>query len=261
MLYQITDWDDAYANGAHIPNGDAYVDRFARAAEAFRKGARAKRLHRGDLFLPDAAPQGLMVFIHGGYWLRSAPSYWSHLAAAALARGWAVAMPGYPLAPDARIAQITSEVARSVTDAATRIGGPMVITGHSAGGHLAARMICPGVLPDEVAARIVNCVPISALADLRPLMRTQMNKTLRIDDAEAASESPALLAPRKGIPITTWVGGMERPEFLRQSRLLADIWAGLGAATDCVVDPGRHHFDVIEGLQHPGSPLIQRLLG
>lgn len=92
-------------------------------------------------------------------------------------------------------------------------------------------------------------------------MRTQMNKTLRIDDAEAASESPALLAPRKGIPITTWVGGMERPEFLRQSRLLADIWAGLGAATDCVVDPGRHHFDVIEGLQHPGSPLIQRLLG
>ena len=53
---------------------------------------------------------------------------------------------------------------------------------------------------------------------------------------------------------------MERPEFLRQSRLLADIWAGLGAATDSVVDPGRHHFDVIEALTRPDSPLTRTLL-
>ena len=38
-------------------------------------------------------------------------------------------------------------------------------------------------------------------------------------------------------------------------------WAGLGAATECVIDPGRHHFDVIEGLADPASPLMRRLLG
>ncbi|WP_410216394.1 alpha/beta hydrolase, partial [Paracoccus sp. (in: a-proteobacteria)] len=152
------------------------------------------------------------------------------------------------------------EVAQAVTEAAALTDGPIALCGHSAGGHLAARMICLGVLSEEVAQRVTACVPISPLTDLRPLMRTMMNKTLRLDAAEAVAESPALQSPRPGIPVTTWVGGMERPEFLRQARLLSDIWAGLGAATECVVDPGLHHFNVIEGLSRPDSPLMRRLL-
>ena len=260
MLYQVTDWDDAYANGIHIPNGDSYPERFAAAGAAFRQTARAEKLGPGDLFLPEGTPKGLMVFIHGGFWLRTAPSFWSHLAAGAVARGWAVAMPGYTLAPKARVAEITAQVARAVTEAAGRIDGPIAITGHSVGGQLAARMICPDVLPDAVAERIISCVPIAALADLRPLMRTEMNKTIGLDAAECAAESPALLVPRMGIPVTAWVGGMERPEFIRQSRLLADIWAGLGVATDFVIDPGRHHFDVFDGLMQPDSVITRRLL-
>ena len=179
-----------------------------------------------------------------------------------LAAGWAVAMPGYPLAPNARISEMTAEVARAVTDAAARVAGPIVLTGHSAGGHLAARMVCDdGTLPDEVAARIRHCVPISPLTDLRPLLRLALNDTLRLDQAEAMRESPALLVPRAGIPVTCWVGGMERPEFIRQAQLLANIWAGLGAATDCIVDPGCHHFDVVDGLTAPDSPLTRALLG
>ena len=69
------------------------------------------------------------------------------------------------------------------------------------------------------------------------------------------------IVKRAGIPVTTWVGGAERPEFIRHARLLANVWAGLGVATDCVIDPGRHHFDVIEGLADPASPLMRRLLG
>ncbi|WP_405403482.1 alpha/beta hydrolase [Paracoccus sp. Ld10] len=261
MLYQITDWDDAYANGAHIPNADTYVPRWTDAAAAFRTAHPPQDLGRGHVFLPDGAPRGLMVFIHGGYWMRFDPTLWSHLAAGAMAAGWACIMPGYPLAPDARIADMTGIVADQIVQAASQVAGPIALTGHSAGGHLAARMICPGVLPDDVASHVTACVPISPLTDLRPLMRTAMNDTLRIDAAEAASESPALLEPRAGIPVTIWVGGAERPEFIRHARLLADVWAGLGAATECVIDPGRHHFDVIEGLADPASPLMRRLLG
>ncbi len=261
MLYQITDWDDAYANGAHIPNADTYVPRWSDAAAASRAAHPPQDLGRGHLFLPDGAPRGLMVFIHGGYWMRFDPTLWSHLATGALAVGWACAMPGYPLAPDARIADMTRIVADQVAQAATQVAGPVALTGHSAGGHLAARMICPGVLPDDVAARVTACVPISPLTDLRPLMRTAMNNILRIDAAEAVAESPALLEPRAGIPVTAWVGGAERPEFIRHARLLANVWAGLGAATECVIDPGRHHFDVIEALADPASALMRRLLG
>ena len=240
---------------------------WARDSAAYREQHPPRRLSYGpgernfiDLFEGDRDGP-LVVFIHGGYWMAFDPATWSHLAAGALARGWAVALPAYTLAPGARIAQMAPEVAGAITEAAARVDGPIALTGHSAGGHLAARMICDdGTLPDAVAARITACVPISPLTDLRPLLRTAMNDTLRLDGPEAAAESPALLVPRPDIPVTTWVGGMERPEFIRQARLLADIWAGLGAATDCVIDPGRHHFDVIEGLERADSPLLDRLL-
>ncbi|TGN43168.1 alpha/beta hydrolase [Paracoccus liaowanqingii] len=260
MLYQITDWDDAYANGAHIPEAEAFLPRWTAAAAAFRAAHRPLPLGRGHLFLPASTPKGLLVFVHGGYWMRFDPSTWSHLAAGAIALGWACAIPAYRLAPRVRIAQMTSDIARAVAKAAFNVAGPVVLTGHSAGGHLAARMVCEGVLPDRLAARITACVPISPLSDLRPLLRTAMNQKLRLDPEEALSESPALLTPRMGIPVTTWVGAAERPEFIRQARLLADAWAGLGAATECVIAPGRHHFDVIDGLTDPASPLMRRLL-
>ncbi|MBM3604743.1 MAG: alpha/beta fold hydrolase [Alphaproteobacteria bacterium] len=260
MLYHVTDWDDAYANGAYIPGADGFAARWTEAASDFRAVHRPLPLGRGHLFLPEDKPRGLMVFIHGGYWMRFEPSVWSHLAAGALAAGWACAVPAYRLAPKARITQMTVEVARAVVKAAANVAGPIILTGHSAGGHLAARMVCQSVLPDKIAARVAACVPISPLSDLRPLLRTAMNDTLRLDEAEAAAESPALRSPRPGIAVTTWVGGMERPEFIRQARLLADVWAGLGAATECVIEPGRHHFDVIEGLSQPDSPLMRRLL-
>src|SRR6185295_1629806 len=97
-------------------------------------------------------------------------------------------------------------------------------------------------------ARISHTVSISGLHDIRPLMKAAMNADLGIDEAEARSESPALLAPMRDARLTCWVGSAERPEFVRQNALLANIWTGLGAKTCTVEEPGRHHFDVIDGL-------------
>jgi hypothetical protein len=101
---------------------------------------------------------------------------------------------------------------------------------------------------------------ISGLHDLRPIMRTAMNKTLAIDEAEALAESPALLRPMDNARLTCWVGGGERAEFLRQSALLANIWTGLGATTSSVVEPDRHHFSIIDGLADPEHPLTRTLI-
>lgn len=255
------DWDRSYANGAFIPGADGYVPRWAAAAAAFRATARMESLRHGpgareetDLFLPPGTPRGLMVFVHGGYWMAFGRQDWSHLAAGALARGWAVAMPSYPLAPEARIAEMTASVAAAVREAMTRVSGPVVVTGHSAGGHLSARMGNPDVAPD-VAARVLRVVPISPLADLAPLMRTAMNDKLALDAAESAVESPARHPLRSGCQAHVWVGAQERPSFLWQARLLSEEWACPWTA-----DPGRHHFDVIDPLTDPASPLMSALL-
>jgi len=83
-----------------------------------------------------------------------------------------------------------------------------------------------------------------------------MNRDLRLDDAEAVAESPALLDNPRGIPVTVWVGAEERPAFLDQARWLTEAWPNARLH----VDPGRHHFDVIDGLRDADSPLMAAML-
>lgn len=257
--------DEAYKNSDYIAGGAEYPARWAASAAAFRDGLGARSqtgVRYGpdernwfDLFLPPEPPAGLVVFIHGGYWHLFSPRDFSHLAAGALARGWAVAMPAYTLAPAARIGEITREVAAAVTVVAGRVEGPIRVTGHSAGGHLAARMACEGVLPEDAAERVAGVVPISPLSDLGPLVATSMNADLGIDAAEVMEESPAYLLNREEIPVHVWVGGDERPAFRDQARWLSEAWG-----CPLTVEPGRHHFDVIEGLERPDSPLMRALM-
>lgn len=274
MIYhRITDWDDAYANGANIPQGDRWPQAWVEPAKAFRDrlatDGRARLgiaygdapRNRFDLFMPQGDAKGLVVFVHGGFWLRLDRSFWSHLAAGPLAHGHAVAMPSYTLCPDIRIGGIVREIGSAVEAAAGMVAGPIRLTGHSAGGHLVSRMICANSpLPDAVRSRIANTVSISGVHDLRPMMATAMNETLKIDRAEADDESPALLEPMAGARIACWVGAAERSEFVRQNALLANAWTGLGAETLTVEEPDRHHFNVIDGLADPDHALTRTLL-
>ena len=202
-----------------------------------------------------------MVFVHGGYWLQLDKSYWSHLAAGSIAAGYAVAIPSYTLCPDNRIGGIGKEIAAAITTAAGLVDGPIVLTGHSAGGQLVARMMTTTTpLGEPVIKRIRHVLAISGVHDLRPIMKRKMNKELRIDDAEAGAESPALLEPIAAIGLTCWVGGAERAEFIRQNALLANIWTGLGVATEAVVEPDKHHYTVLDGLMDAGHSLTRTLL-
>ena len=258
--------DDAYANAAHIEGAQDYPPRWAQAAEAFRTdlGARAQmgvsygpsERQAFDLFAPEGVARGTVIFVHGGYWKAFDRSVWSHLARGPLARGWAVAMTGYDLCPDVRIADITRQIAAAVTLISQRTFGPLALVGHSAGGHLVCRMTDPLILPADIRERIKAIVPISPVADLAPLMETEMNEILRIDTAEAQTESLVNMAPPHGLDVTVWVGAEERPAFLEQAEQLSRAW---GARR--MIEEGKHHFDVIDALEDPDSAMVKALLG
>jgi len=264
------DLSDDYENGKYISGAAEYPPRWAAKATAFRAQLAAKGKCRLDipygahprevldLFLPDAPPKGLVVFVHGGYWKAFDKSSWSHLAAGALARGYAVAMPSYVLAPEVRLCDITRQIAAAIETAAGQIAGPIHLSGHSAGGHLVARMLCSdltwsGCFP----ARIARVVSISGLHDLRPLLQTNMNTVLGLDATEAEAESPILYQGVLPVPVTAFVGEAERPMFIEQAKWLVRDWPGarLGIAAGC------HHFNVIDGLETPQSALMTALLG
>ncbi len=257
--------DDAYANGAYIDDAAAYPVRWQAEARAFRTalGERAEialaygpgERHVLDLFHPAGQRNGTAFFIHGGFWRAFDRSSWSHLAGGLLARGWSVAMPSYDLCPDVTIAAISRQIAQAVRFVAGRTGGPISITGHSAGGHLSARMTDPALIPADIAARLRTILPISPLSDLRPLLRTSMNADFRMSMADAGAESPLLMRDRHDARVAVWVGANERPAFLDQARWLAQAWRA-----PHVIAPGRHHFDVIDLLQDPDSDLVGTLV-
>lgn len=259
--------DDDYANGAYIDGAADYPDQWDEDADEFRQvehalGRAKLNIAYGshpreamDIFYPGGRPKGLAVFVHGGYWLAFDRKSWSHFAEGLTLNDWAVAMPSYPLAPDANIPEITQSIAQAIEKAASLIAGPIVLTGHSAGGHLVARMATYGSgLSDAVADRLHNIVPISPVGDLRPLLETSMNRDLKLDAETAMAESPTLNKKTLKVPVHVWVGGDERPVFLKQARMLSDAWgAGL------TIEKDRHHFDVIDGLQDADSPLIRAI--
>ncbi|KIT16783.1 alpha/beta hydrolase [Jannaschia aquimarina] len=263
------DWDAEFANMAFVPGADALPDRWATDAATYRERVAVEEVAYGDgprerldLIRPEGPPRGLAVFVHGGYWMKFDKSLWTHFAEGARVRSWAVALPSYPLAPEVRIRDITQAIGRAVARAVALADGPIRLAGHSAGGHLVARMICADTpLPAEVRERIGHTLSISGLHDLAPLRNAALNETLRLDEAEARAESAVVHDPLPGTRLTAWVGGGERPEFLRQSRLLALAWGGREADAACMVDGSHDHFSVIEGLRDPDSPITNAFVG
>jgi acetyl esterase/lipase len=265
-MQRITDWDDAYANAAHTPGADDIILRWEVDANAFRERAHCEldvaygegAREKYDLFYPAGESKGLFVFVHGGYWLRFDKSFWSHFAAGALARGYAVCMPSYPLCPDVEIGDIGRCVAKAIAQVSGQVGGPIYLCGHSAGGHIASMLSTSTMgLSDQIASRIEKTISISGVHDLRPLLNTELNDRLKLTESTCQTWSPALLRPQANTKLLCWVGVDERPEFVRQNRLLADMWLGLEARVQCVEEAGRHHFDVIDGLRDPDSTLMR----
>ena len=179
--------------------------------------------NRIDYFAADK-PGPLLIFIHGGYWQIRAKETFSFLAAGPLAHGIHVAMIGYTLAPDATLTEIVAEVRAAIAwlkNNATKFGGDterMIVSGWSAGGHLAAMSL------DEPG--VIGGVAISGIYDLEPVRLSYLNDKLRLSDEEETSLSPLHL-PLSAKPMTITYGTGELPELQRQSEQYADARRGL----------------------------------
>src|SRR5262249_46203978 len=115
--------DAAYDNTAACPNVQEYRDRWWAVSEKLRAAPSSKRdLRYGprpraslDFFPGGEANAPLLVFIHGGYWQRNEKERFSFTALGPLAHGINVAVPGYTLAPQARLTDIVAEIRASLT--------------------------------------------------------------------------------------------------------------------------------------------------
>jgi arylformamidase len=268
------DYEAEYDNRARVPEHPQILAAWVRAAAAYRaEAAAARRAELGirygasarqaiDLFAPahDNAPVAL--FIHGGYWRSLDPSSFSHLAGGLNARGVMVAVVGYDLAPQVRIADIVDQMRRACLYLWRRFGRRVLVFGHSAGGHLAACMLATDwkAFAPEISVDLVPAAySISGLFDLTPFIGVTMNADLRLDAEEARRISPLFWPAPAGRPFDAVVGALESSEFLRQSRVMAETWGEAGVLTRYQAVPRTNHFTVIEALADADSAMVERL--
>jgi arylformamidase len=266
-----------YNNRAAVPDHQAWFERWAQSSRdaAALAPRRDVRYGRGpketfDLFVPAGRPRGTFVFIHGGYWRSLDKAEHLFVAPAFVAQDLAVVVPNYDLCPQVTIGDIVDEMTRLIAFLmrdATRLGvasAPLVVSGHSAGGHLAAMLLAtpPEELGCEASHPVTGAVSLSGVHDLSPLVNFSYNVELRLDAEHARAWSPVHREPCTRAPLLVAVGAEETSAFLQQADAMWDAWPAnrpRGTHGPLVV-PGRHHFDVVMDYADPGSRLTQDTL-
>jgi len=261
------DYEAEYNNRARVPEHPAVMAGWVRDAAAYRESHPPRFIPYGtgarnviDFFDGDGNGP-IVVFIHGGYWQALDSSSFSHLARGLNAHGISVAIPSYDLCPDVSVKQIIGEM-RMASRELARLSQRLVISGHSAGGHLAACMLATdwkafdARLPSDLVAA---AYAISGLFELAPLVGTSINRALGLDEAAAKAASPLFLQPPAHGSLDAVVGEAESSEYFRQSHTIVERWGQAGIPTRFGTVAGANHFTAIAPLAEPNSPMVSRL--
>ena len=257
----------AYFNVAHV--GADFARQKTESWAAASKGLREQRPKHLDLaygprertkwdLYPAADPKApCFVHIHGGYWQRGSKEIFACLAEGALANGWSAALPGYTLAPEASLTQITSEL-RTAFDwlnargAEHGIAGPIIVTGWSAGGHLTAFLL------DH--PRVAAGLSISGVFELAPLRDSpQVNDKVKLTEIEVETLSP-MRRPSVNKPLSIAYGTGELPAMIATSRDYHAYRSEFHLPGDLIPIAKANHFTILDELRLPYSHLTREIL-
>lgn len=251
------DLEAEYNNRARVPEHPAIIASWASDSTAYREAKPPRVVRYGDgerhtFDLFEAGPGPAVMFIHGGYWQALDKSFFSHMARGLNAQGVSVAVPSYDLCPNVRVGDIVEQMRAACAVLHAETNSPVIVSGHSAGGHLAACLLA-------TEAHVPAAYAISGLFDLKPLVPTSLNTALRLDNDEAEALSPLLWPAPEGKVLDAVVGGAESSEYLRQSKAIVEAWAEDGADAHYEAIPGANHFTIIAPLADAESAMCARL--
>lgn len=250
----------------HPERDDVYRD-FAQRSARYRAASPCRldlRYAEGERCTLDFFPGGgtdapLLVFFHGGYWRALDKGIFSFLAQPYNDAGAAVALVGYDLAPTVTLTRIVAQAHRSLAWLAADRSlafdrRRIVVSGHSAGGHLAALLgaSSPGAASETVPSAVVA---VSGIFDLVPLLGTSVNLDVRMSEEEARTLSPGGRSDFVSRRFLIAVGARETEGFIAQSRAFAAHATALGCVARFMVAEQRTHFDVLEDLADTRTPL------
>ncbi len=258
--------DQAYDQLVWAPHRDAIQAEIRKTCEAVRARhpPRTERYGKSDMQVLDIFAPGqaggvpVVVYLHGGAWLRGSRLDVAYPAPALIAKGAALVVPDFNNVAEvglpAMIEQCREAVDWTVRHAASFGGDPgrVYLAGHSSGAHLAS---C--VLLDNSAVKAA--LLISGMYDLHaPLLSARSSYVRATPEQEDAASAMRHLG-RVRCPVSVaWSVG-DSPEFRRQGRVFAAALQGMGRLVESREIFSPNHFEEPRLLEKPESDLSRML--
>jgi arylformamidase len=264
--------DRAYDQTVWAPYmADIQMRQAANSEAARRRLGEPQRLAYGpsaieglDVFKARQPNAPVMVFIHGGAWLRGEAKNFAFPAEMFVDAGVNYVVADF--APvnnfDGDLSAMAAQVRRAIAFAyqnAAQFGGDasrLYLAGHSSGAHLAAVALTSdwqaefGLAPDFIKGALL----MSGMYDLKPVRLSKRSDYVKFTDAMEDAMSPQRHLDRLHTPITVTVGSKDSPEFIRQARDFVAAVKAAGKPAELVEAPEYNHFDLSYSLGNPYGP-------
>jgi arylformamidase len=240
--------DDQYEQRVWVPHADEIIRRYSEKSIEVRKKIGEPRVERYGPTQPETldiygSGNKAFVFVHGGAWRRQSSREQAFPAEPIIAAGAAYVALNFANLPSVTLPEMAAQVCRGIQWVHDNLSKEVVLFGHSSGGHLAACALTR--LPFVKKAMVV-----SGIYDLLPVRLSARNDYVRLDERLENEYSPIRHVQRIRCPVTVAWGEGECAEFYRQSK---DFAAALG--TPALIGAGLNHFEIVETLADPSSPL------
>lgn len=260
--YTQAELDQAYDQLVWAPHRDAIQGEIRKDCEAVRKAMppRTERYGRSEVQLLDIfAPNGatkvpVLVYLHGGAWLRGSRLDLCYPAPAVTGKGAALVVPEFDnvgVVPLPRmIEQCREAVDWTVRNAPSFGGDPdrIYLAGHSSGAHLASCVL----LGDPP---IKGALLISGMYELHAPLLSARSKYVKISPQELDAASAMRHLGRIRCPVAVaWSVG-DSPEFRRQAQVFAAALEGMGRLASRTEIFSPNHFEEPRQLADPDSAL------
>lgn len=271
--YDQAELDSAYDQGPWAPNLEhVRARKNAQNAAATSRIGKPERKAYGptddeqlDLYRTDIPNAPIHIYIHGGAWrMGGGTGTTAAIAEMFVKSGAHFLAPDYTLVQDAEgsLFPTVNQLRRAIVWAyenASKFSGDhnqIYISGHSAGGHLAAVVLTTDWLTDfEIPMDIIKGgLCISGMFDLYPVSLSARRKYVSFTDNMVELLSPIRQLDKLTARVIVSYGTQESPEFMRQSRAFVDELSKAGKDVQLLVGVGYNHFEISETLTNPQRP-------
>ena len=253
--YDQAELDRQYEQRSFVPHADEIIKRWGVMSDAVRgRIGEPETLAYGTTPVEQLDVYGgrkprVVAFVHGGAWKRMSKRPNAFAAETFIEVGASYVAIGFGLLPAITLPQMAGQVVQALNFLQWELKPKeLVLIGHSSGAHLAACALTRLDFPK-------GALLVSGVYDLLPVRLSARNEYVRIDERLEQEYSPIRHVERIKSPVTVAWGENEGAEFLRQSKEFAQK---LGAPT--LVGGGLNHFEMIETLADPRSPLARAAL-